>query len=191
MCSNCLCSIIVCLCILLFFFFFKQKTAYELRISDWSSDVCSSDLLDFAWRWHRWVRGDWQILPWLFPFVPGRDGRWLRNRFGWLDRLKLFDNLRRSLIPFSIVALLLGGWFLLHAQPRVWTLLALAAPAAYLFTDPVHAVARGRRRGVMPLVLRRQADQLGRWALALTFFVYEHFMALLVLSFTPLRLASA
>src|SRR3546814_10293128 len=28
-----------------FFFFFKQKTAYEIRISDWSSDVCSSDLL--------------------------------------------------------------------------------------------------------------------------------------------------
>src|SRR3546814_4461595 len=32
---------------LLFFFFFKQKTAYEMRISDWSSDVCSSDLPDF------------------------------------------------------------------------------------------------------------------------------------------------
>src|SRR3546814_3970236 len=30
--------------IMLCFFFFKQKTAYELRISDWSSDVCSSDL---------------------------------------------------------------------------------------------------------------------------------------------------
>src|SRR3546814_18947891 len=29
------------------FFFFKQKTAYEMRISDWSSDVCSSDLIDF------------------------------------------------------------------------------------------------------------------------------------------------
>src|SRR3546814_16876242 len=29
---------------LVFFFFFKQKTAYEMRISDWSSDVCSSDL---------------------------------------------------------------------------------------------------------------------------------------------------
>src|SRR3546814_7708524 len=29
-----------------YFFFFKQKTAYEMRISDWSSDVCSSDLLD-------------------------------------------------------------------------------------------------------------------------------------------------
>src|SRR3546814_6321250 len=33
-----------------FFFFFKQKTAYEMRISDWSSDVCSSDLLDYKGR---------------------------------------------------------------------------------------------------------------------------------------------
>src|SRR3546814_7114785 len=32
--------------VIFFFFFFKQKTAYEMRISDWSSDVCSSDLLD-------------------------------------------------------------------------------------------------------------------------------------------------
>src|SRR3546814_5349634 len=32
-------------CLLRFFFFFKQKTAYEMRISDWSSDVCSSDLI--------------------------------------------------------------------------------------------------------------------------------------------------
>src|SRR3546814_3188365 len=34
----------VCCLFVLFFFFFKQKTAYEMRISDWSSDVCSSDL---------------------------------------------------------------------------------------------------------------------------------------------------
>src|SRR3546814_4110254 len=35
-----------------FFFFFKQKTAYEMRISDWSSDVCSSDLLSRPARAH-------------------------------------------------------------------------------------------------------------------------------------------
>src|SRR3546814_1019785 len=34
----------------LFFFFFKQKTAYEMRISDWSSDVCSSDLMGHAFQ---------------------------------------------------------------------------------------------------------------------------------------------
>src|SRR3546814_4755581 len=38
------CSVLYCL----FFFFFKQKTAYEMRISDWSSDVCSSDLRQFG-----------------------------------------------------------------------------------------------------------------------------------------------
>src|SRR3546814_3158532 len=40
-------------------FFFKQKTAYEMRISDWSSDVCSSDLfgsaLNRSWREPGWV----------------------------------------------------------------------------------------------------------------------------------------
>src|SRR3546814_2564935 len=35
-----------CCVVSLLFFFFKQKTAYEMRISDWSSDVCSSDLCD-------------------------------------------------------------------------------------------------------------------------------------------------
>src|SRR3546814_3434483 len=36
------------------FFFFKQKTAYEMRISDWSSDVCSSDLIEANDK--RWAR---------------------------------------------------------------------------------------------------------------------------------------
>src|SRR3546814_10240477 len=36
----------MCLCEYILCFFFKQKTAYEMRISDWSSDVCSSDLTD-------------------------------------------------------------------------------------------------------------------------------------------------
>src|SRR3546814_20394415 len=43
----------ICFCLCIIVFFFKQKTAYEMRISDWSSDVCSSDLsagaLEAAW----------------------------------------------------------------------------------------------------------------------------------------------
>src|SRR3546814_1610630 len=39
-------------CFVFFFFFFKQKTAYEMRISDWSSDVCSSDLAGAADHLH-------------------------------------------------------------------------------------------------------------------------------------------
>src|SRR3546814_2923274 len=41
-------------CYVLLVFFFKQKTAYELRISDWSSDVCSSDLIDFDAEGRLW-----------------------------------------------------------------------------------------------------------------------------------------
>src|SRR3546814_15202045 len=40
------------------FFFFKQKTAYEMRISDWSSDVCSSDLISLPSRARSDARGD-------------------------------------------------------------------------------------------------------------------------------------
>src|SRR3546814_6765678 len=45
----------MCLMRVILFFFFKQKTAYEVRISDWSSDVCSSDLMvdrNAAFRQH-------------------------------------------------------------------------------------------------------------------------------------------
>src|SRR3546814_1973678 len=42
------------------FFFFKQKTAYEMRISDWSSDVCSSDLLFVAFFWSLWEQSNGQ-----------------------------------------------------------------------------------------------------------------------------------
>src|SRR3546814_2307256 len=55
------CHSCVCLCI----FFFKQKTAYEMRISDWSSDVCSSDLLanfetyDVGKHWRTRRSGAW------------------------------------------------------------------------------------------------------------------------------------
>src|SRR3546814_6886293 len=43
LCISLLFVLLVCSC-MFYFFFFKQKTAYEMRISDWSSDVCSSDL---------------------------------------------------------------------------------------------------------------------------------------------------
>src|SRR3546814_11795299 len=58
------------------FFFFKQKTAYEMRISDWSSDVCSSDLLRrHLKRHHRRELGVGMILPHRDPGVGDDDIR--------------------------------------------------------------------------------------------------------------------
>src|SRR3546814_3435765 len=55
-------TLVFCSLLFVLFFFFKQKTAYEMRISDWSSDVCSSDLddaqRDAPPRCSLWARDD-------------------------------------------------------------------------------------------------------------------------------------
>ena len=56
----------------------------------------------FAQRAHRWVRGDWQIARWLFPFVPGANRETRRNRLPLVSRWKIFDNLRRSLVAPTV-----------------------------------------------------------------------------------------
>ncbi|HET6603087.1 MAG TPA: glucoamylase family protein [Xanthomonadaceae bacterium] len=76
-------------------------------------------------RRHRWIRGDWQLLPWLLPRVPLTDGGSERNPLSVLSRGKLLDNLRRSLVPASLTALFLIGWAL-TPDPLIWTLWLLA-----------------------------------------------------------------
>jgi cyclic beta-1,2-glucan synthetase len=79
-----------------------------------------------ASRAHRWLRGDWQLLPWLLPSVPcGARGR-RPNDLRVLDRWKLIDNLRRSLVPPALV-LLLGFSFFSRAELSGWALGLLAA----------------------------------------------------------------
>jgi cyclic beta-1,2-glucan synthetase len=134
--------------------------------------------VEYMHRWHRWVRGDWQLLPWLFSrTVKGRDRRAGINRLTPLDRWKILDNLRRSLLPVGILALVAAGWFVLPGEAWVWTALTVAAPGAYLFTDLVTGLARGRRRGAIRGTVSRVLDSLGRWSLALTFLVQEAFVA--------------
>ena len=60
-------------------------------------------------RRHRWIRGDWQIMAWLFRRVPGRSGR-VANPISRLTQWKVLDNLRRSVMPIAFVALLALGW---------------------------------------------------------------------------------
>ncbi len=75
-------------------------------------------------RRHRWIRGDWQIARWLLPRVPGVDGRRQKNPLSGLSRWKIFDNLRRSLVPPALTLLMLLGWALL-SPAWFWTLAAL------------------------------------------------------------------
>ncbi|HKB91008.1 MAG TPA: glycosyltransferase family 2 protein, partial [Opitutaceae bacterium] len=67
--------------------------------------------VDIARR-HRWIRGDWQITQWLLPRVPHSGARHIDNPLSVLSRWKIFDNLRRSLVPIALLFLILGNWLL-------------------------------------------------------------------------------
>ena len=88
-------------------------------------DDYPSSVLAHARRQHRWVRGDWQILRWLFAFVPSASGL-QRNRLPLISRWKILDNLRRSLMAPATMAILLLGWTVLPGTPAAWTAIALA-----------------------------------------------------------------
>ena len=92
-------------------------------------DDYPSSVLAHARRRHRWVRGDWQILLWLFPWTPTRSGRLSRNRLPLISRWKIFDNLRRSLVAPGTAVLLLAAWTVLPGDPAVWTAAVLGAIA--------------------------------------------------------------
>ncbi|HEV2682657.1 MAG TPA: cyclic beta 1-2 glucan synthetase, partial [Rhodanobacter sp.] len=76
-------------------------------------------------RRHRWIRGDWQLLPWLLPWAPTAHDGWCRNALTALSRWKILDNLRRSLVPTALLVLLVTGW--LRLSPAFsWTLAVLS-----------------------------------------------------------------
>jgi|GEM_PF-16806 len=63
----------------------------------------------YARRQHRWIRGDWQIMDWVGDMVPTAVGH-ETNPLSLLNRWKIADNLRRSLVPSATFFMLLGGW---------------------------------------------------------------------------------
>jgi cyclic beta-1,2-glucan synthetase len=76
-------------------------------------------------RKHRWLRGDWQIAEWLFPYVTEESGQRVRNPISLLSWWKIFDNLRRSLVEPATFLLLMFGWLLLDGSPFRWTVATL------------------------------------------------------------------
>ncbi len=89
---------------------------YEEYPSKYSSDVS---------RRHRWTRGDWQIGWWFLPIVPDINRKFSRNTLSALSRWKIFDNLRRSLVPIALLVILILGWTV-FSSPVFYTLSVLA-----------------------------------------------------------------
>ncbi len=114
-----------------------------------------------AARQHRWVRGDWQLLPWLLPRVPEASGRWVRNPIPAIGRWKMLDNLRRSLSAPAAFATLAAAWILPDAPAAVWTAAILAAFAMPGLFSVLAGVVPPRRGIAKRSFLRGLGHDLG------------------------------
>ncbi len=145
---------------------------YEEYPARYSADVT---------RRYRWIRGDWQIARWVFPRVPGPDGRTRSNPLSALSRWKLFDNLRRSLVPVALTSLFVAGWTLL-SPAWLWTLATLAL---FLIPPVLAAVVNLCRKPEdmrmsqhVTATVRAMGQQLTHVLLTLMCLPYESFYSL-------------
>jgi cellobiose phosphorylase len=153
-------------------------------------DDYPASVLAHARRLHRWVRGDWQILFWLFPWVPARGGV-ERNRLPLISRYKIFDNLRRSVVAPAYLSLLAAAWTLLPGSPTLWTLgvlLSLCAPALLGLIDSLGGRRREPWRIFLGHVLESARDALGRALIAVTFLAFHAAEMLHAIGLTLVRL---
>ncbi|HEY4246346.1 MAG TPA: glucoamylase family protein [Lacunisphaera sp.] len=143
-------------------------------------------------RRHRWIRGDWQITQWLLSRVPGPDARRITNPLSGLSQWKIFDNLRRSLVPVALMLLLIGSWLLLPAHGAFGTLLVLAVVTLPGLLPVAVDVFRRPKDLPWPMHLhgagRSAARQLGQIFLTLVFLPYDAFISLDAIGRTLLRL---
>ena len=154
-------------------------------------DDYPSSVLSHARRQHRWMRGDWQILFWLFPWVPSRRGL-KRNPLPLIGRWKILDNLRRSLVAPTLLALLVAGWVVLPGRRWLWTLAAVGVAASQLLPVVARLVSGPRRSQSIPVFIgnvRRDAlTALAQILLSLTFLAFHAVDAAHAIAVTLVRL---
>jgi len=154
-------------------------------------DDYPSSVLTHMRRLHRWVRGDWQILLWLFPWVPNKHGIEL-NRLPLISRWKILDNLRRSLVSPATLLFLVTAWTCLPWRPLKWTLTILATLAFPLLTELVRALTSPPQPRPPLVFLRTVLEDLGlaftQVLLQITLLVYQSYRMLHAVAVTLVRL---
>ena len=99
-----------------------------------------------ARRNHRWVRGDWQLLPWILGFARDAAGRKQKTRIPIEDRWKMVDNLRRSLVAPSSLLVLVAAWILSDVPALPWVGLVIGSIAVPAFIPVLDNLTPRRSR---------------------------------------------
>jgi len=131
-------------------------------------------------RMHRWTRGDWQSAPWLFPLVRNEEGRLEPNPLSGLDKWKIFDNLRRSLVPVSTFILILLAMISGKAGLIIGAAAAFCAQIGRLVVLSASSLLRGRRARARyhSTVVAGVSGALAQTALQFVFLPYEAWISL-------------
>jgi len=144
--------------------------------------------LSYASRDHRWVRGDWQLLPWLFGHVPHAGSGRIPTLLSLLDRWKILDNLLRSLQTPALFTMFALGWLYFPGRPWVWTGVGLVLSGAHLVTVGLQQL-RDRLGGIGPDHIERPlARAVLRWLLELAFLPYQALLTIDAISRTLVRM---
>ena len=131
-------------------------------------------------RMHRWTRGDWQSLPWLCRRVKTADGKKHINNLGQIDRWKIGDNLRRSLVPVFTFAALTAG-MLVHNNDFIWTAaIAVLSAISHLIISSAAGVftKKSGRVRYHSTVLSGPSGQFLQTVIRLVFLPYEALICL-------------
>ena len=138
-------------------------------------------------RSHRWVRGDWQLLPWLGKRVPFQGGD-TENQLPLIARWKIVDNLRRSLLSPILLLWLVAGWTILPGAPWLWTLIGMLVPGIPIFTTALGMLARLGSKDNHRFSARPLWKSALRWLLQLAFLPYEALITAHAIGITLVRL---
>lgn len=121
-----------------------------------------------ASRRHRWVRGDWQLIGWLFPKVPHATGK-AANPLSRLSQWKLFDNLRRSLMQPALFLTLVVAWLLAPAAAWFWTAALLTLILLPIVLAAIPPLLRIPKEMPLSMHLKLRARDFGKQVLQESF----------------------
>lgn len=141
-------------------------------------------------RLYRWIRGDWQLIPFLFHRIPNGMGM-IKNPLSLLSKWKIFDNLRRSLVAPALMVLIALAMSILPGHLLLWLGFAFAALLFPLISSAMNYVISGglfreKIKSYIPIIVGLKA-LLYQAGLTLLFLPYQAYSMVKAVSLTLWR----
>jgi len=155
-------------------------------------DGYPSTYSSYCMRLHRWVRGDWQLIPWLCKTVNNREGKTVHNPLSAISKWKMIDNMRRSLVNVSLLLMVILGFLALPGSGYMWLGFSVLAIFIHPIICILHSLFTGSyfkyRRGRYASALSPNKSSLCQALLQFVFIPYQAYLMIDAIIRTIIRL---